>query len=224
MRKTLFIALFQLLCIGTKAQLVTSEELMQLKYEAFGTENFKTIAKRLSEHMTLDKNRAINYSKVIEAEGKTKDELFETARLWVTSKFSASNCDIRLVDKEMGCIIAQGYVAKVAVNSTLKNIYSVNLRPVLKIDVKEGRARITFTLSSYSISNEGITSGIFNPNIHSEEEWEVASRYPFGNGYNEKTSAMACVMTHLCATVFIKLAEQALKEGAKAMRQEDEDW
>lgn len=211
--------------IATRAQLVTSQDLMSLKYQYFGTQSFKSIAKNLAEHMTLDENRAISYMKIVEIPGRTEEELFDIAKRWVASTFNGSDCDIRLVDREMGSIIAQGYVPHVATTETLNHDYSVNLRPVLTIDVKEGRARITFTLSSYSISNTGITSGFLNPNTHSEENWSVASHFPFTKyASNSKTSAKACVMTHLCATVFIKQAEQVLKEGMSTIKREREDW
>lgn len=224
MKKLFTFALFLGLSSITWAQLVTSEQLMTMKFQQFGNQSYKSIAKSIAEHSTLDKNRAINYSKVVEIPGKSKEELYETARKWVASNFSASNCDIRLMDKEMGCVIVQGYVAGVANKTTLNNIYSVNLRPVLKIDIKEERVRITFTLSSYSVSNTGLTSGLLNPNTHSEDTWDVATHYPFGNGSNVQTSAMACVMTHLCATVFIKTAEQVMKQGMAAAVQEEDEW
>ncbi len=201
--------------IRVEAQLIKDFEIEALKYLTFGDQKWKKIAENIYPNIKLDDNNAINYMKIIELPNKSKDEIFENIKIWVTSIFTGSECDIRMVDKEAGCIIAQAAERKLVENTSgWDNEYIVSLKPVLKIDVKDEKARVTFTVSSYYIHRERITGGIFSSNIHNEEVWGVVNCYPFNKYDHEhpKTSAMALVATHLCAIRYMEIVEAALKK------------
>nr|WP_298073966.1 DUF4468 domain-containing protein [uncultured Bacteroides sp.] len=86
------------------------------------------------------------------AESKTKDELYVLLNYWFTATFNDANSVIKLNDKELGSIIAQGYVADIAQHAGGTNSYNVNLRLVIKCDIKDGRVRVTYTIPFYSVN------------------------------------------------------------------------
>jgi hypothetical protein len=71
----------------------------------------------------------IYYSEVINVEGKTKDDLFLSAKTWFVNAFKSSNDVIQLNDKEEGVIIGKGLLE---LNKGIVN-FSV------KLSVKEER-------------------------------------------------------------------------------------
>lgn len=214
-----------LLCgyIQVSAQLVNREELEYLKQNLFGKESWTDIAVAIASHLTLDKNGVITYQKVVEMAGRNKNDLFATARHWATMNFNGSDCDVRMIDKESGCIIVQGYVNNVAENIGWINEYNVRIRPVLKIEVKDGKIRLSVTQSSYDVRREQ-SAGLFREHKVVDEHWDIKSCYPFvKDDGHPKTSAKALVMTHLCASLYIKRAEEALRHSA-TQEQNEEDW
>lgn len=79
MKKTLFL-LLALMSVSTavNAQLLRAEELEKYAKEKYG-EKWVDAASNLGAQVTLDKNNAITYVHVIEAPGKTKDNLYVLA-------------------------------------------------------------------------------------------------------------------------------------------------
>ena len=108
--------------------------------------------KILDSNFQLDKNNRIIYVQIIPAESKTKDELYVLLNYWFTATFNDANSVIKLNDKELGSIIAQGYVADIAQHAGGTNSYNVNLRLVIKCDIKDGRVRVTYTIPFYSVN------------------------------------------------------------------------
>ena len=60
---------------------------------------------------------------------------------WVSSSFNDANSVIQLNDKDSGTIICQGFVSGVAANVGGMNTYVVNIKPVIKIDIKDKKIR-----------------------------------------------------------------------------------
>jgi hypothetical protein len=73
----------------------------------------------------LDKNNAITYTQVIPAEGKTKEQLYVLLNYWFAATFNDANSVIKLNDKKLGTIIAQGFVESIAEHSGGTNSYKM---------------------------------------------------------------------------------------------------
>ena len=125
----------------------------------------------------------------------------------------------------------------------------VSITPVIKIDIKEGRVRVTYTVQNYDILKvgEGGWLGLLvddsdnrqsHQNIYSDgkrmkddkndrrlydEQWEIARHYPFIEKDNKKrTCSKALVMTHAYSNAIMDKVEEALKNGI--VGNEDDDW
>ena len=151
MKKTLFL-LLALMSVSTavNAQLLRAEELEKYAKEKYG-EKWVDAASNLGAQVTLDKNNAITYVHVIEAPGKTKDNLYVLLNYWFTATFNDANAVIKLNDKALGTIIAQGHVADIAQHAGGTSAYNVSISPVIKCDIKDERVRVTYTVPYYKV-------------------------------------------------------------------------
>ena len=207
--------------LTAQAQLLKPADLEKYAKERYG-EKWLDAAQNLAKDLVLDANENLTYQQVIEAPGKTKEQLYVALNYWATSTFQDRNA-ITLNDKEAGCII---------ISSTFKNIvehmgtlskYSVSITPVIRLDIKEGRVRITYTVQSYDILND-VSGGWLSPtdrdrrtygdskrkaddatnaNLY-DEKWEIARHYPFvERDAQKRTCAKAFIMTHAYSNAVI---------------------
>lgn len=137
-------------CTTMNAQILRADELEKYAKEKYG-EKWVDAATNLSSQLSLDKNNAITYTQVIPAEGKTKEQLYVLLNYWFTATFNDANSVIKLNDKDLGTIIAQGYVENIAQHVGGGNSYKVNLTPVIKCDIKDNKVRINYTVPYYSV-------------------------------------------------------------------------
>ena len=226
--------------LTAQAQLLKPADLEKYAKERYG-EKWLDAAQNLAKDLVLDANENLTYQQVIEAPGKTKEQLYVALNYWATSTFQDRNA-ITLNDKEAGCII---------ISSTFKNIvehmgtlskYSVSITPVIRLDIKEGRVRITYTVQSYDILND-VSGGWLSPadrdrrtygdskrkaddatnaNLY-DEKWEIARHYPFvERDAQKRTCAKAFIMTHAYSNAVIDKVEEALKNGV--IGNDNDDW
>ena len=113
MRKKIFAlaAAVVLATLGVQAQVMKAADLEKYAKQRYG-EKWLDAAMNLSQKLTLDKNESLTYQEVVEAPGKTKQQLYLALNYWVTATFKDRGA-ITLNDKEAGCII---------ISSTILNI------------------------------------------------------------------------------------------------------
>lgn len=201
------------------AQILRADELEKYAKEKFG-DKWVEAATNLGSQLTLDKNKAITYVQVIDAPGKTKDQLYVLLNYWFTSTFNDANSVIKLNDKELGTIIAQGYVADIAQHAGGTSTYDVSIKPVIKCDIKEGKVRVTYTVPFYSVVRMiggGWMSALGSsrtPPKRSDENWTLDTCFPFAEkDSHKKTSCKALIMAHAYSNVVMDKIEECLKNG-----------
>lgn len=227
MKKILFSMILTLLvCTTMNAQIFRANELENYAKEKYG-EKWVDAAANLGSQLSLDKNNAITYTQVIPAEGKTKDQLYVLLNYWFTATFNDANSVIKLNDKELGTIIAQGYVESIAQHAGGINFYDVNLRPVIKCDIKDNKVRVTYTIPFYSVvvSVGGGWIGAMGSTspTRSDQNWTLDKCFPFAKkDSHKKTSSKALVMAHAYSNVIMDKIEECIKNGLSG--NENEDW
>ena len=198
---------------------------------------------------TLDKNEALTYQQVIEAPGKTKQQLYVALNYWVTATFKDKQA-ITLNDKEAGSIIVSSTIDAIADHTGTLFRYVVSITPVIKLDIKEGKVRVTYTVQNYDVlkvEDGGWLGGIGadkddqkrrNQTIYSDgkrlkndntdrrlydEQWEITKHYPFvEKDAQKRTCSKALVMTHAYSNAIIDKVEEAIKNGITGA--DDDDW
>ena len=136
--------------MSINAQILRTEELEEYAKEKYG-EKWVDAAENLGGQLKLDKNNALTFVQVIEAPGKTKDQLYVLLNYWFLATFKDANSVIQLNDKDLGSIIAQGYMEGIASHAGGMNSYVVNIKPVIKCDLKDNKIRVTYTVPFYSV-------------------------------------------------------------------------
>lgn len=233
--KKLFISITLLVCaISVNAQLMRAEGLEKYAENLYGSKWVDIAANLKTEStLTLDKNNSLTYVQIIEAPGRSAIQLYTTLNYWFTSTFNDANSTIKLNDKEIGCIIAQGSVEGIATHSGGSNKYKVSIRPIIRVDIKDGKCRVTYSIQSYNVLkvvgggimgqiNKGLNGVNETKDIY--ETWPIDQTYPFApkDAFGaKKTSSKSVVMAYCYSQVMLDKIEEAIKNG---MTNEDENW
>ena len=251
MKKYYCLMLAVLLLLGgalqMQAQVMKPADLEKYAKEKYG-DKWLDAALNLSKGLTFDKNESLTYQQIVQVPGKTKDQIYLMLNYWVTATFKDKQA-ITLNDKEMGCIIISSPLDGIADHSGTVNSYIVSITPVIKIDIKDGRARVTYTVQNYDVlkaEDAGWLGGLFdnsdnrknNQNYSGDgkrlkgdntdrrlydEQWEIIKHYPFvEKDAQKRTCAKALVMTHAYSNAILDKVEEALKHGLTGT--EDDDW
>ena len=241
-----------LLCIcgammGAQAQVMKASDLEKYAKERYG-DKWLDAAANLAKGLTFDKNESLTYQQVIEAPGKTKNQLYVMMNYWVTATFKDKQA-ITLNDKEAGCIIISSTLEAIADHTGTVNRYVVNITPIIRIDIKDGKVRVTYTVQNYDILKVedggwlgGLTDTDRNRNRSKDayadgkrmnsdktdrhlydEQWEIIKRYPFvEKDAQKRTCSKALVMAHAYSNAIMDKVEEAVKNGL--VGNEDDDW
>lgn len=231
-----------LIVLGTsaQAQVMKSADLEKYAKEKYG-DKWLDAAMNLGSTLTLDKNESLTYQQVFEAPGKTKQQLYVAMNYWATATFQDKQA-ITLNDKEAGCIIISSTIRNIAEHQGTFNSYSINITPIIRIDIKDGKVRVTYTVQNYDVLTD-ISGGwlsttddskktygdskrkqddVTNANLY-DEQWEIAKHYPFvAKDAQKRTCAKALVMTHAYSNAVLDKVEEAVKNGI--VGNDDDDW
>lgn len=226
---------------SAQAQVMKATDLEKYAKERYG-DRWLDAAANLSRDLKLDKNQSLTYQQVIEAPGKSRQQLYVALNYWATATFKDKQA-ITLNDKEAGCIIISSTIAGIAEHMGTLNKYSVSITPVIRLDIKDGRIRVTYTVQNYDVLAD-ISGGWLSPTDDSrktygdskrkmedktnanlyDERWEIARHYPFVEKDPQKrTCAKALVMTHAYSNAIMDKVEEAVKHGIVG-NDDDDDW
>ena len=225
---------------GVQAQVMKAADLEKYAKQNYG-DKWVDAAMNIAKDLTLDKNESLTYQEVIQASGKTKEQLYVALNYWVTATFKDKQA-ITLNDKEAGCIIVQSTFSNIAEHTGTLFKYSVSITPIIRFDIKEGRIRVTYTVQNYELLKD-ISGGWITPvksdertygdskrkkddktnaNLY-DEQWEIAHHYPFvAKDPQKRTCAKALVMTHAYSNAVMDKIEEAVRNGI--VGNDDEDW
>ena len=226
--------------VTIQAQVMKSTDLEKYAKQKYG-DKWLDAAANLAKGLTLDKNESLTYQQIIESPGKSKQQLYVALNYWVTATFKDKQA-ITLNDKEAGCIIVTASIVDIARHVGTVNKYSVSIAPVIRLDIKDGKVRVTYTVQTYDVLAD-ISGGWLtaieadnktfgdskrkkddktNPYLY-DSQWEIAKHYPFvEKDAQKRTCAKALVMTHAYSNAIMDKVEEAIKNGI--VGNEDDDW
>ena len=243
MNKKVYVLISAILLMGAmvcEAQVMKAADLEKYAKQRYG-DKWLDAAANVATSLSLDKNESLTYQEVIEAPGKTKQQLYVALNYWATATFKDKQA-ITLNDKESGCIIISSTIPNIVEHMGTLNKYSVSITPVIRLDIKDGKVRVTYTVQNYDILAD-ISGGWLSPtdkdkkpygdskrkaddktnsNLY-DEQWEIARHYPFvAKDAQKRTCAKALVMTHAYSNAIIDKVEEAIKNGI--VGNEDDEW
>lgn len=230
MKRIIFSILVGFMTISASAQLMRSEELEKYAKEKYG-DKWVDAAANIGSQLALDKNNSLTYTQVVECGDQTKEKLYVTLNHWFIESFNDANSVIQLNDKDAGVIIGKGYIPNIAGHLGGMNAYNVSIHPIIKVDIKDKKIRVTYTIQCYDVEKAvggGVMSAFSNgstkPSL-SSEKWALETCYPFidkDEHKAKKTSSKALVMAHAYSNVLIDKIEEAVKNGLAG--NESDNW
>jgi len=237
----MFAAIFFCGALSMQAQIMKSADLEKYAKQRYG-DNWINAAFNLGRTIDLDKNQSLTYQEVVEAPGKTKQQLYVAVNYWATATFKDKQA-ITLNDKDAGCIIVSSTMKNIVEHTGTLNSYSVSITPIIRIDIKDGRIRVTYTVQNYDILRD-VSGGWLSMPAEADrrtygdskrkkddktnaylydEQWEIGRHYPFvEKDAQKRTCAKALVMTHAYSNAVIDKIEEAVKNGI--VGNDNDDW
>ncbi len=103
---------------------------------------------------------------VIDLPGMSRDQIYNKSNQWIAETFGSANAVIQYKDQKEGKIIGN------IISTSLKFMMTYSFNSTMSIDIKDGRARLSFQAHDVSISSAGgvpTTRGIYG-----EAEAEMA--------------------------------------------------
>lgn len=226
MKRIVILGVLLLTVVAVNAQIMRAEELEKYAKEKYG-EKWVDAATTLGKELILDKNNSLTYTQVIECAGKSKEQLYVILNYWFTATFNDANSVIQMNDKDAGCIIADGYVQNVAQHVGGMTAYNISISPIIKVDIKDNRIRVTYTIQGYE-ATQAVGGGIMGAlgggvPTYRKETWAIEKCFPYAEkDKHKKTSAKALIMAHAYSNVIIDKIEETVKNGL--VGNETEDW
>jgi hypothetical protein len=165
----------------------------------------------------LDDNEYCTLQKVIDCRGKDKTELYNRSLEYFINNFSDVNSAILERDIPNGIIIGRGVFKKVRVLNTDLRDSVVDTWYLLKVEVRDGKAKITLSLTQYDES----VRGNMPPDIH--YLYPVSKQYPFNpTGYQKDLYEQALKISKSRAVEVIASVESALL--GKGLKNKNDNW
>ena len=142
MKKSIIISVVMaLICvIPTKAQVMKAADLEKYAKQRYG-EKWLDAAATIGRTLTFDKNESLTYQEIVQAPGKTMQQLYITLNYWATATFKDRQA-ITLNDKEAGCIIISSCISNIAEHMGTINKYSVSITPIIRIDIEDQKVAL----------------------------------------------------------------------------------
>jgi hypothetical protein len=170
-----------------------------------------------NDQRELDENGYVTCQKVVDCLNLNKTELYNRAMDYFVHNYGDVDSVIQNRDVVNGIIIGKGIFKKIhAVNDVLQST-TIDTLHILTVEVKDGRARITISLTQY---DERMRGGELPDNHYL---YPISAQYPFNpNGYQKNLYEVAFYKSHLKALETIASVERALK--ADSTQNKNDSW
>ncbi|MCX6334557.1 MAG: DUF4468 domain-containing protein [Bacteroidia bacterium] len=153
----------------------------------------------------LDENEYVTYQKVVDCPNLNKTDLYRRALNYFVNNYSDVNSVIQERDVANGIIIGKGVFKKVQVRNTELRNSIVDTWHILKVEVKDARAKISLSLTQYDESVRGSEP----PDVH--YLYPISKQYPFNHtSYQKDLYERAFNISDLKAIEKIASVEKAL--------------
>jgi hypothetical protein len=162
----------------------------------------------------VDDNGNVTYQRIVEVPEMKRDDIYNRVLNYFIYNYGSGKSVIQTQDKENGQIIGKGLYENLRTFSNGMGFVNLSTWHIVRVDVKDGKARIILTLSEYS---ENFQGSISLRNIREE--------YPVNkDGTRKNIMGQAFYESHIRAIASIDAIEKAIKEGSTSKKIEDKEW
>lgn len=221
------------ICIlGAKAQIITEQDFAAIDMSQFDTDGDgkvkdKEAALAIKELYGLDKDNGITRVTVIDSIPKTKEQIYIAVNDWFIRSFNDGKSVVQLNDKEAGCVIGKGFIGNMGSTQAFFTNSKIGAYVIIRVDIKEGRMRITTTIQEYEMLKGtgtgmqvlGALSGARVDNNVSLVKFIPSQCFPFTNE-QKKEGAKGFVKGHIYSLICINKLREAVFNGIAG----NDDW
>jgi hypothetical protein len=170
--------------------------------------------KEIEGQWSLDDNGNVTYQRIVEVPEMKKDDIYSRVLNYFVYNYGSGKSVIQTQDKENGQIIGKGLYEDLHTFSNGFGWIILSTWHIVRVDVKDGKARIILTLTEYSEDFKGSVSSHL-----------VREEYPVNNDGNRKNiTGKSFYKSHLKAIASLNSIEKAIKEGNTSKKLEDDKW
>lgn len=178
----------------------------------------KNMLKTIEGQWKLDDNNNVTYQRIVEVPEMKKDEIFNRVLNYFVYNYGSGKSVIQTQDKDNGLIVGKGLYENVFAGNLLTPTY-IDAWHIVRVDVKDGKARIIITLTQY---DEKITGGNTPPSYFS---FKIEQTFPVNiNGGSKNQMGKAFYYSHFYSLATLNAIEKAVKEGNTSKNIENKEW
>ena len=225
----MFKKLFLLVLVASLSQLCFSQIVTDSDFDNFAGEeiilkngkiDYVNSALHIAELYGLDKNNAISKTYIVDAPGKTKDQIYVEVNNWFIHSFVNAQSTVDFSDKEQGTIIGKGYLPKVSAHNSVGGSSEVSAWIIIRVDIKDDRFRVITTIQEYDmLVMSPLTVMVSDVPVPTKQ---IPSEcFPFKGNNFKKNCSKAFVNCHIWSRVVINKLSEAVINGITGT---EDDW
>jgi hypothetical protein len=178
----------------------------------------RLLLEEIKSEWVVDDNNNVTYVKVIEVPSLNKAEIYNRALNYFVYNYNSGKSVIQTQDENLGRVVGKGFYNDVHIGQSILTTY-IDCFHIVRVDAREGRARVVLSLTNYEKTLVGGDSG---PTLISTD---VNSEFPINpKGYSKTVMGKAFYKSHKSALQTLESIEKALKEGNTSIGIENDDW
>lgn len=227
MKRIALLAILLVSLLEARSQVVTSEDFSNYNGKELivdGNEiDYVESALHIKELYGLDKNNAITRTTIVEAPGKTKNQIYIDVNTWFIHTFNSGKSVIQLNEKEAGVVVGKGYIENVAQHVSFASSADIHAWVIIRVDIKDNKFRVMTTVQEYDMDmGTGVLGAMGGPPIQTTHvTWAPKDCFPFSGKKYKKTTSKAFVNCHIWSQVVINKLTEAVLNGITGT---EEEW
>jgi hypothetical protein len=194
--------------------------LMSSVLVAFGqSKEVKTMLSGIEGQWKLDEIGNITYQRIVEVADMKKEEIYSRALSYFVNNYASGKSVIQTQDKDGGLIVVKGIYSSAYSGPVLFSMFSCSTWHIIRVDVKDGKARITLSLTEYDQKIGGGNSPTSYSTININSVYPIIDKGAFKNSYGKTFYA-----SHKRALATLEVIEKSIKEGNISKEIGKNDW
>lgn len=174
----------------------------------------KEMLKEIEGQYELDDIGNVTYTRVVAFDSMKKDEIYSRALAYFVYAYNSGKAVIQTQDKEAGTIIGKGIYPRVHTGMDI-TVTVFDTEHILRVDAKDGKARMMVTLVQYNMTTSG-------GSVVSKNEMAVGMLAPFTTKM-KTMGAKAFAKSHEKVQKTFSELERAIREGNTG-KEGKNDW
>lgn len=137
---------------------------------------------KIAQEIPLAANGNFVYYDIIECPNQTKGEIFFNIKNWLTQTVLGQNTKITVSDEKLGKIVMNDYVKLYEATHGTINFtdYRLYIHPIIQIDVKDGKARMTCSIPYYEVEKDAKAgNGLIGLFMSKDKVWKFGNCPPY---------------------------------------------